>query len=96
MLITTLARLRSCQLLLYLLYLAATISGCPTEHRRPIVGSPSYFEGGDSEYRPPPQPNILTEVSVIFLSPRPTLGPTQSPIKWVPGALSLGGKATGT
>jgi len=54
MLITTLARLRSCQLLLYLLYLAATISGCPTEHRRPIVGSPSYFEGGDSEYRPPP------------------------------------------
>jgi hypothetical protein len=26
---------------------------------------------------------------------RPTVGPTQPPIQWVPGALPLGGKAAG-
>jgi hypothetical protein len=38
---------------------------------------------------------ILHFYSFKITGSRTTLGPTQPPIQWVPGALSLGGKVAG-
>jgi hypothetical protein len=39
--------------------------------------------------------NLGNIVSIVTTASRPALGPTQSPIQWVPGALSLGVKRQG-
>jgi hypothetical protein len=38
---------------------------------------------------------LYSAVCASSMSSRPALGSTQPPIQWVPGALSLGGKAAG-
>jgi hypothetical protein len=38
---------------------------------------------------------VMTQSRNFWIHPRPTLGPTQPPIRWVPGSLSLGVKAAG-
>jgi hypothetical protein len=38
---------------------------------------------------------VLVGSRIFSMSSRPDLGPTQPPIEWVPGALSLGVKGQG-